>query len=125
MKACVKLVALFLTAVAIVAAAPAPAPQRAAGDDAKQQQQKQYMADIVMTGMKGGKDVVLAAPKLIAVYGQEARFLAGGEVPVDLRDGGAPQIIPFGLSATLKVNELSPDRLPARLAPLQPQRTLP
>jgi Flp pilus assembly secretin CpaC len=99
MKTVTKLCATVLLAAAALSAGPAPKVT-----------ETQFLARFVMTGPKDGKPTVLAQPMLITTDGQEADFLAGGEVPVDV-GGAEPEHFSCGVGARLKVHTLAPDRL--------------
>lgn len=63
---------------------------------------------------------VLAAPTLVALSGQSASFLAGGEIPVPQAGGlGTTSIIykPFGVGLTVTPTILSPNRIALKVAP--------
>jgi len=74
------------------------------------------LALIETTGM--GR--ILAAPTLVAMSGQSASFLAGGEIPVPQSGGLGTQTIeykPFGIGLTVSPTVLSPDRIALKVAP--------
>ncbi|ALS64617.1 type II and III secretion system protein family protein [Pandoraea apista] len=63
---------------------------------------------------------VLAAPTLVALSGQSASFLAGGEIPVPQSGGlGTTTIVykPFGVGLTVTPTILSPNRIALKVAP--------
>lgn len=63
---------------------------------------------------------VLAEPTLVALSGQSASFLAGGELPIPEPEGlGTVAIIykPFGVGLTLTPTVLAPDRIALKVAP--------
>lgn len=67
---------------------------------------------------------LLAEPNLVAVSGQEAEFLAGGEIPIPVpqsSSGGTPQITieykPFGVAIKFKPFVLSENRLRLEVEP--------
>ncbi|MFM0156013.1 type II and III secretion system protein family protein [Paraburkholderia sediminicola] len=63
---------------------------------------------------------VLAEPTLVALSGQSASFLAGGEIPVPVPQGlGATSIEykPYGVGLTLTPTVLSPQRIALKVAP--------
>ncbi|SDE25714.1 type II and III secretion system protein family protein [Paraburkholderia lycopersici] len=63
---------------------------------------------------------VLAEPTLVALSGQNASFLAGGEIPVPVPQAlGATSIEykPYGIGLTLTPTVLSPQRIALRVAP--------
>lgn len=63
---------------------------------------------------------VLAAPTLVALSGQSASFLAGGEIPVPVPQGlGTVSIIykPFGIGLSLTPTVLSDERIVLKVAP--------
>lgn len=63
---------------------------------------------------------VLAQPTLVALSGQSASFLAGGEIPVPVPQAlGATSIVfkPYGVGLTLTPTVLSRDRIALKVAP--------
>jgi pilus assembly protein CpaC len=63
---------------------------------------------------------VLAEPTLVALSGQSASFLAGGELPIPEPQGlGTVAIVykPYGVGLTLTPTVLSPDRIALKVAP--------
>ncbi len=63
---------------------------------------------------------VLAEPTLVALSGQSASFLAGGELPIPEPEGlGTVAIVykPFGVGLTLTPTVLAPDRIALKVAP--------
>ncbi|MEH3085897.1 MAG: type II and III secretion system protein family protein [Xylophilus ampelinus] len=63
---------------------------------------------------------VLAEPTLVALSGQSASFLAGGEIPVPVPQGLGTvsiQYKPFGVGLTLTPTVLSEDRIALKVAP--------
>lgn len=63
---------------------------------------------------------VLAAPTLVALSGQSASFLSGGEVPVPVPAGTglvAIQYKPYGIGLTVSPTVLSNDRIVLKVAP--------
>ena len=63
---------------------------------------------------------VLAAPTLVALSGQSANFLSGGEVPVPVPAGTgmvAIQYKPYGIGLTVSHTVLSNDRIVLKVAP--------
>lgn len=63
---------------------------------------------------------VLAAPTLVALSGQSASFLAGGEIPVPQSGGlGTTTIVykPYGVGLTLTPTVLSQNRIALKVAP--------
>jgi pilus assembly protein CpaC len=63
---------------------------------------------------------VLAEPTLVALSGQNASFLAGGEIPVPVPQAlGATSIEykPYGIGLTLTPTVLSPQRIALKVAP--------
>ena len=63
---------------------------------------------------------VLAAPTLVALSGQSANFLSGGEVPVPVPAGTgmvAIQYKPYGIGLTVSPTVLSNDRIVLKVAP--------
>ena len=69
---------------------------------------------------------ILSEPSLVAMSGQTATFLAGGEFPIPVAQGGAGvggnsaitiQFKQFGIQLTLTPTVLSPDRIVLKLAP--------
>ncbi|WP_241013928.1 MULTISPECIES: type II and III secretion system protein family protein [Pandoraea] len=63
---------------------------------------------------------VLAAPTLVALSGQSASFLAGGEIPVPQSGGlGTTTVVykPFGVGLTVTPTILSPNRIALKVAP--------
>ena len=63
---------------------------------------------------------VLAAPTLVALSGQSANFLSGGEVPVPVPAGNgmvAIQYKPYGIGLTVSPTVLSNDRIVLKVAP--------
>jgi pilus assembly protein CpaC len=63
---------------------------------------------------------VLAEPTLVALSGQSASFLAGGEIPVPVPQGLGTVSIeykPYGVGLTLTPTVLSPDRIALKVAP--------
>jgi pilus assembly protein CpaC len=80
---------------------------------------RNFNADLALietTGM--GR--ILAAPTLVAMSGQSASFLAGGEIPVPQSGGLGTQTIeykPFGIGLTVSPTVLSPERIALKVAP--------
>ncbi|GAB3626990.1 pilus assembly protein N-terminal domain-containing protein [Pandoraea terrae] len=67
-----------------------------------------------------GMGRVLAEPTLVALSGQSASFLAGGELPIPQSGGlGTTTIVykPFGIGLTLTPTVLSPERIALKVAP--------
>jgi pilus assembly protein CpaC len=63
---------------------------------------------------------VLAEPTLVALSGQSASFLAGGEIPVPTSGGLGTQSItykPFGIGLTVTPTVISRDRIALKVAP--------
>ena len=63
---------------------------------------------------------VLAEPTLVALSGQSASFLAGGEIPVPVPQGLGTTSIeykPYGVGLTLTPTVLSPERIALKVAP--------
>jgi pilus assembly protein CpaC len=63
---------------------------------------------------------VLAEPTLVALSGQSASFLAGGEIPVPVPEGLGTTSIeykPYGVGLTLTPTVLSPKRIALKVAP--------
>jgi pilus assembly protein CpaC len=63
---------------------------------------------------------VLAEPTLVALSGQSASFLAGGEIPVPVPEGLGTTSIeykPYGVGLTLTPTVLSPTRIALKVAP--------
>ena len=63
---------------------------------------------------------VLARPSLVAMSGQSAKFLAGGEIPVPVSGGLGTQNVdykPFGIGLTVSPTVLAPDRIALKVAP--------
>ncbi|MEI2415645.1 pilus assembly protein N-terminal domain-containing protein [Orrella sp. JC864] len=63
---------------------------------------------------------ILAEPTLVALSGQSASFLAGGEIPVPESGGLGTQTIsykPFGIGLTVSPTVLSRDRIALKVAP--------
>ncbi|MFM0740512.1 type II and III secretion system protein family protein [Paraburkholderia xenovorans] len=63
---------------------------------------------------------ILAEPTLVALSGQSASFLAGGEIPVPVPQGlGTTSIVykPYGIGLTLTPTVLSPQRIALKVAP--------
>jgi pilus assembly protein CpaC len=63
---------------------------------------------------------VLAEPTLVALSGQSASFLAGGEIPVPEAGGLGTQSVtykPYGIGLTVSPTVLSPDRIALKVAP--------
>ncbi|SFJ41991.1 pilus assembly protein CpaC [Paraburkholderia megapolitana] len=63
---------------------------------------------------------VLAEPTLVALSGQSASFLAGGEIPVPVPQGLGTTSIefkPYGVGLTLTPTILSPQRIALKIAP--------
>ena len=63
---------------------------------------------------------ILAEPTLVALSGQSASFLAGGEIPVPVPQGLGTTSIeykPYGVGLTLTPTVLSPDRIALKVAP--------
>ncbi|MEG0186874.1 MAG: type II and III secretion system protein family protein, partial [Stenotrophomonas sp.] len=63
---------------------------------------------------------VLAAPTLVALSGQSANFLSGGEVPVPVPAGTGLvgiQYKPYGIGLTVSPTVLSNDRIVLKVAP--------
>lgn len=63
---------------------------------------------------------VLAEPTLVALSGQSASFLSGGELPIPEPQGlGTTTIVykPFGIGLTVTPTVLSPDRIALKVAP--------
>ena len=76
----------------------------------------------VNIGMFEGNNLarVLAAPTLVALSGQSANFLSGGEVPVPVPAGTgmvAIQYKPYGIGLTVSPTVLSNDRIVLKVAP--------
>ena len=67
-----------------------------------------------------GMGRVLAEPTLVAMSGQSASFLAGGEIPVPVASAQGTQTIeykPFGLGLTVAPTVLSASRIALKVAP--------
>ncbi|CAM5207747.1 Type IV pilus biogenesis and competence protein PilQ OS=Castellaniella defragrans OX=75697 GN=HNR28_002326 PE=3 SV=1 [Castellaniella defragrans] len=63
---------------------------------------------------------VLARPSLVAMSGQSAKFLAGGEIPVPVSGGLGTQNVdykPFGIGLTVSPTVLSDNRIALKVAP--------
>lgn len=63
---------------------------------------------------------VLARPSLVAMSGQSARFLAGGEIPVPVSGGLGTQNVdykPFGIGLTVSPTVLAANRIALKVAP--------
>ena len=63
---------------------------------------------------------VLAEPTLVALSGQSASFLSGGELPIPEPQGlGTTTIVykPFGIGLTVTPTVLAPDRIALKVAP--------
>jgi len=63
---------------------------------------------------------VLAEPTLVALSGQSASFLSGGELPIPVPQGLATTTIvykPFGIGLTVTPTVLAPDRIALKVAP--------
>jgi len=63
---------------------------------------------------------VLAEPTLVALSGQSASFLSGGEIPVPVPQGLATTTIyykPYGIGLTVTPTVLAPDRIALKVAP--------
>lgn len=63
---------------------------------------------------------ILAEPTLVALSGQSASFLAGGEIPVPIPQGLGTTSIeykPYGVGLTLTPTVLSPQRIALKVAP--------
>ncbi|MGH8782271.1 type II and III secretion system protein family protein [Paraburkholderia sp.] len=63
---------------------------------------------------------VLAEPTLVALSGQSASFLAGGEIPIPVPQGlgtTSIQFKPYGIGLTLTPTVLSPQRIALKVAP--------
>ncbi|MEM5385609.1 type II and III secretion system protein family protein [Paraburkholderia phymatum] len=63
---------------------------------------------------------ILAEPTLVALSGQSASFLAGGEIPVPVPQGLGTTSIeykPYGVGLTLTPTVLSPQRIALKIAP--------
>lgn len=63
---------------------------------------------------------VLAEPTLLAMSGQSASFLAGGEIPIPTSGGLGTQNVeykPFGIGLTLTPTVLASDRIALKVAP--------
>lgn len=63
---------------------------------------------------------VLAEPTLVALSGQSARFLAGGELPIPEPQGFGTTTItykPFGIGLTVTPTVLAPERIALKVAP--------
>jgi pilus assembly protein CpaC len=63
---------------------------------------------------------VLAEPTLVALSGQSASFLAGGELPIPEPQGlGTTTVVykPFGIGLTVTPTVLSPERIALKVAP--------
>ncbi|MGD9757636.1 MAG: type II and III secretion system protein family protein [Comamonas sp.] len=76
----------------------------------------------VNIGMLEGNNLarVLAAPTLVALSGQSANFLSGGEVPIPVPAGTgmvAIQYKPYGIGLTVSPTVLSNDRIVLKVAP--------
>ncbi|VVE11593.1 Type II secretion system protein D [Pandoraea iniqua] len=73
--------------------------------------------DLVQTN---GLGRILAAPTLVALSGQSASFLAGGEIPVPQSGGLGTTTVtykPFGVGLTVTPTILSPNRIALKVAP--------
>ncbi len=75
---------------------------------------------------------ILAEPTLVALSGQSASFLAGGEIPVPESGGLGTQTVsykPFGIGLTVTPTVLSRDRIALKVAPeaseLDPENGIP
>lgn len=67
-----------------------------------------------------GMGRVLAEPTLVAMSGQSASFLAGGEIPVPVASAQGTQTIeykPFGIGLTVSPTVLGADRIALKVAP--------
>jgi len=63
---------------------------------------------------------ILAEPTLLAMSGQSASFLAGGEIPIPVSAGLGTQTIefkPFGIGLTVSPTVISRDRIALKVAP--------
>ncbi|MGB6008435.1 type II and III secretion system protein family protein [Castellaniella sp.] len=63
---------------------------------------------------------ILARPSLVAMSGQSAKFLAGGEIPVPVSGGLGTQNVeykPFGIGLTVSPTVLSSNRIALKVAP--------
>lgn len=63
---------------------------------------------------------ILARPSLVAMSGQSAKFLAGGEIPVPASGGLGTQNVeykPFGIGLTVSPTVLGADRIALKVAP--------
>ena len=75
---------------------------------------------------------ILAEPTLVALSGQSASFLAGGEIPVPESGGLGTQTVsykPFGIGLTVTPTVISPQRIALKVAPeaseLDPENGIP
>jgi pilus assembly protein CpaC len=69
---------------------------------------------------RNGMARVLAEPTLVALSGQSANFLAGGEIPIPVPQGLGTTTIeykPFGIGLTVSPTVLSNDRIVLKVAP--------
>jgi pilus assembly protein CpaC len=77
------------------------------------------LSDLSML-QSNGMARVLAEPTLVALSGQSASFLAGGELPIPEPQGlGTVAIVykPYGVGLTLTPTVLAPDRIALKVAP--------
>ena len=78
-----------------------------------------FMASLALLE-SNGMGRVLAEPTLVAMSGQSASFLAGGEIPVPTASAQGSQSVeykPFGIGLTVAPTVLAPNRIALKIAP--------